>query len=71
MYQYSGVRPRHKLLSSYKNQMISFMNAHPELFEEAINLAISDKNHMPDGLRSYYGAEWKGMIGVFKNILES
>jgi hypothetical protein len=43
MYQYSGVHPGHKLLSSYKNQMISFMNAQPELFEEAINLAISDK----------------------------
>jgi hypothetical protein len=32
-----------KLLSSYKEEMISFMHAHPEFFEEAIELAISDK----------------------------
>ena len=32
-----------KLLSSYKHEMISFMNYHPEHFEEAIELAISDK----------------------------
>lgn len=32
----------HKLLNSYKNEMISFMNTHPEYFEEAIELAISD-----------------------------
>jgi len=33
----------HKLLNSYKDEMISFMDAHPEYFEEAIELAISDK----------------------------
>ena len=33
----------HKLLNSYKNEMISFMETHPEVFEEAIQLAISDK----------------------------
>ena len=33
----------HKLLSSYKDEMISFMDAHPEFFEEAIELAIVDK----------------------------
>ena len=33
----------HKLLNSYKSEMISFMNAHPEYFEEAIDLAVSDK----------------------------
>lgn len=32
-----------KLLSSYKNEMISFMNSHPEYFNEAIDLAVSDK----------------------------
>jgi hypothetical protein len=32
-----------KLLNSYKKDMISFMNAHPEYFDEAIQLAISDK----------------------------
>ena len=31
------------LLHSHKNEMISFMNAHPEYFEEAIELAIQDK----------------------------
>ncbi|MCP5063059.1 MAG: hypothetical protein GY936_11435 [Ignavibacteriae bacterium] len=31
------------LMSCYKDEMISFMNAHPENFEEAIKLAISDK----------------------------
>jgi hypothetical protein len=33
----------HKLLNSYKSEMISFINAHPEYFEEAIELAVSDK----------------------------
>jgi hypothetical protein len=31
------------LTSAYKDGMISFMNAHPEVFEEAIELAISNK----------------------------
>lgn len=33
----------HKLLNSYKAEMISFMDTHPEYFEEAIQLAVSDK----------------------------
>ena len=33
-----------KLLNSYKDEMISFMHAHPEYFEEAIELAIADKH---------------------------
>ena len=33
----------HKLLNSYKDEMISFMDAHPEFFKEAIELAIADK----------------------------
>lgn len=33
----------HILMNSYKDEMISFMNAHPEYFDEAIELAISDK----------------------------
>ena len=33
----------HKLLNSYKSEMISFMNDHPEYFEEAVELAVSDK----------------------------
>ena len=32
-----------KLLNSYKDEMISFMHAHPEYFDEAIELAIDDK----------------------------
>jgi hypothetical protein len=31
------------LISSYKDGMISFMQTHPEYFEEAIELALSDK----------------------------
>lgn len=34
-----------KLLTSYKKEMISFMNSHPEYFEEAVELALSDKHH--------------------------
>jgi hypothetical protein len=33
---------KQKLMSSYKNEMISFMNTHPQHFEEAIELALSD-----------------------------
>ena len=33
----------HKLLNSYKDEMISFINSQPEVFDEAIQLAISDK----------------------------
>ena len=32
-----------KLISSYKKEMISFLESHPEHFDEAIKLAISDK----------------------------
>lgn len=32
-----------KLVSSYKDEMISFMNSQPEFFEEAVELAVSDK----------------------------
>jgi hypothetical protein len=32
----------HKLLGSYKHQMIAYMNSHPEVFDEAIKLALSD-----------------------------
>ena len=32
-----------KLLASYKAEMISFMEDHPEYFDEAIELAIGDK----------------------------
>ena len=32
-----------RLISSYKNEMISFLKSHPEYFNEAIELAISDK----------------------------
>lgn len=31
-----------KLMTLYKDEMISFLNSHPEHFEEAIKLAISD-----------------------------
>ena len=33
----------HKLLNSYKDEMISFMDAHPEFYKEEVELAISDK----------------------------
>ena len=33
----------HKLLNSYKDEVISFINSHPEVFDDAIQLAISDK----------------------------
>ncbi len=33
----------HKLINSYKDEMISFLDTHPEYFEEAIKLALSDK----------------------------
>jgi len=33
----------HFLTSSYKADMISYMDTHPEDFEEAIKLAISNK----------------------------
>jgi hypothetical protein len=33
----------HILISSHKNEMISFMATHPEYFEEAIELAILNK----------------------------
>jgi hypothetical protein len=32
-----------KLINSYKKEMISFLKSHPEYFDEAIKLAISDK----------------------------
>ena len=31
------------LTSCYKDEMISFMNAHPEYFDEVVELALSDK----------------------------
>jgi hypothetical protein len=31
-----------KLLTSYKSEMISFLKSHPELFKEAVELAVSD-----------------------------
>lgn len=34
---------KHKLLNSYKDEMILFMDAHPEFIKEAIQLAIADK----------------------------
>jgi hypothetical protein len=33
----------HILTSAYKDQMIAYLNNHPEDFEEAIKLAVSDK----------------------------
>lgn len=34
----------HILTSAYKEEMISFMKAHPEYFKEAVDLAIADKH---------------------------
>lgn len=31
-----------KLITSYKDEMISFMKSHPEYFDEAVELALSD-----------------------------
>ncbi len=36
----------HILLSSYKKEMILFLKSHPEYFEEAIQLAIGDKEKL-------------------------
>lgn len=33
----------HILTSAYKDEMIAFMETHPEVFEEAITLAVADK----------------------------
>ncbi|MBI2416403.1 MAG: hypothetical protein HYV28_00545 [Ignavibacteriales bacterium] len=33
----------HILISTYKVDMIAFMNTHPEAFDEAVTLALSDK----------------------------
>lgn len=33
----------HVLMNFYKSEMIAFMHAHPEAYEEAITLAVSDK----------------------------
>jgi hypothetical protein len=40
----------HILTSAYKDEMIAYLNNHPEDFEEAVKLAISDKQ--PYGWRS-------------------
>ena len=32
-----------KLMTSYKVEMVSFLKNHPEFFEEAMNLAVADK----------------------------
>lgn len=32
-----------KLITSYKEEMISFLKSHPEYFEEAVQLAVTDK----------------------------
>jgi hypothetical protein len=40
----------HILTNAYKDEMIAYLNSHPEDFEEAITLAISDKQ--PYGWRS-------------------
>lgn len=37
-----GTELEHILISSYKDGMISFMNDHPEVYDEAVQLAISD-----------------------------
>jgi hypothetical protein len=34
------------LLTLYKEEMVAFLKGHPELFEEAINLALSSKNRL-------------------------
>ena len=33
----------HKLITSYKEEMIAFMNTNPEYFEEAVELAVGNK----------------------------
>jgi hypothetical protein len=44
-----------KLLNSYKDEMISFMDTHPEFFKEAIELAIADKQPYSWRQHLYYG----------------
>ncbi|MCW8810228.1 MAG: hypothetical protein OQJ93_02830 [Ignavibacteriaceae bacterium] len=42
----------HKLLNSYKSEMISYMARHPEAYEEAIELTVSD--NQPYSWRAAY-----------------
>lgn len=35
-----------KLLTSYKEEMIAFLNAHPEYFDEAIKLAVGNEDKL-------------------------
>jgi len=65
----------HILTSAYKTAMIAYMDAHPECFEEAVNLAISDKQ--PYSRRSAW-LLWSCMIendqrirGHVKNIIDT
>ena len=60
-----GTTLENKLLNSYKDEMISFMHSHPEFFEEAIELAIADKQ--PYSWRAAW-LLWSCMEGNDKRI---
>ena len=55
------------LISTYKTDMISFMDTHPEYFDEAIKLAISDEQ--PFAWRAAW-LLWSCMKGNDKRIKE-
>ena len=63
------------LMTSYKDGMISFMNSHPEVYEEAIELAVSDKQ--PYSWRAAWllwscmNENDKRIQGQIKNIVNS
>lgn len=54
-----------KLMTSYKDEMISFLNSQPEYFEEAIKLAITD--NQPYAWRSAF-ILWSSMEKNDKRI---
>jgi len=47
------------LTNSYKADMISYLQIHPEDFDEAVKLAISDKQPNPGGLHGNCVAVWE------------
>lgn len=57
------------LLTLYKEEIIAFIKAYPEYFEEVIELAVSDVKGYHGVLPDWYGAAWRKMTQGLKNIL--
>ena len=58
----------HILTNSYKADMISYINVHPEVFEELIKLAIPNKKNIPGALHGCCGVAWMKMTNEYKAI---